>query len=98
MTFQEQTTLSSIDWRFIEEYLPRYYSREDVLLSDILLRYLENEDITEEDSRIIEECFHADKQKVLLQLTELENKLMTEAMGNYEQKNQMPYKKLDPVT
>ena len=30
-------------WSFIEQYLPDYYSRDDVLHSDILTRYLEGE-------------------------------------------------------
>lgn len=32
-------------WSFIETYLPDYSRRDDVLMSDILARFLDNEEI-----------------------------------------------------
>lgn len=92
MRVQESGLLSSKDWRFIEEHLPHYYSRDDVLLSDILFRYIDGEVTSKEDSQMIEKDFHADKQKVLIMLTELEKKLMVEAMENFRAKELNAYK------
>ncbi|TBX68731.1 hypothetical protein EZL74_08020 [Flavobacterium silvisoli] len=41
-------------WNFIEKYYPLYYSCDEVLLSDILSRKLNGEEISEEDERYIE--------------------------------------------
>ncbi len=35
-------------WSFIETYLPDYSKWDDVLMSDILARFLDNEEIAEE--------------------------------------------------
>lgn len=86
MEFQESDIRSTKDWRFIEEHLPRYYSRDDVLMCDILLRYIEQEDMAWEDIQMIEENFHANRQEVFTILTELENKLMVEALENFQVK------------
>lgn len=36
-------------WNFIAEYLPDYYSRSDVLRSDILFRFLDDDELWESD-------------------------------------------------
>ena len=45
-------------WDFIEMYLPNYYTRDDVLRSDILYRFLDNEDVNVEDKKWIDENFN----------------------------------------
>ena len=37
----------NILWHFIEEYLPNYSSRDDVLLDDILTRFIEDDGVDE---------------------------------------------------
>ncbi|MBR0502147.1 MAG: hypothetical protein IJJ77_02770 [Paludibacteraceae bacterium] len=37
----------NILWQFIEEYLPNYSSRDDVLLDDILTRFIEDDGVDE---------------------------------------------------
>ena len=36
-------------WDFVMDYLPNYSSRDDVLKSDIFQRYIDGEDVCEED-------------------------------------------------
>lgn len=44
-------------WRFIEAYLPNYYSRDDVLLSDILYRYITSDEESCEDVQMIKKAY-----------------------------------------
>ena len=37
-------------WRFIEENLPNYHGRDDVLHNDIVSRYVNGEDMDDEDA------------------------------------------------
>lgn len=68
-------------WDFIAEYLPNYESRDDVLLSDILSRVLNNEYVENVDLIYISEiCDIKDARKLHL---ELDKSLMTEAMEAY---------------
>ena len=41
-------------WDTVAEYLPHYHTRNDVLLSDILVRYIEDEEVCESDLKMIE--------------------------------------------
>lgn len=74
--------LSSTDWRFITENLPRYSSRDDVLMCDILLRFIEGEDVAQDDLEMIADAYNSDKQEVSKALQELETRLMNEARAN----------------
>lgn len=66
-------------WPFIVKYLPNYYSRNDVLHSDIFCKFVNNEEISKEDVIwISEQCNVKDVWKSFL---ELDKKLMCEAMG-----------------
>lgn len=69
-------------WRFIETYLPNYYSRDDVLLSDILCRYIEHEDISLEDKQRIEATYK-DRKSLIEDYIHLEKELFGEALENY---------------
>ena len=69
--------------QFIEEYLPDYYHRDDVLRSDILCRYLDNEDVDESDLQWIYQEFGSDKTKVQDALERLDMKLAHEALQNW---------------
>ena len=70
-------------WEFIEEHLPGYSWRNDVLESDILCRYVSDEDVWEEDMKWINQYYGGDKQKVAQVLIELEAKFAIEALDAY---------------
>lgn len=64
-------------WAFIEKYYPKYYSCDNVLLSDILTRKLDDEEICEEDEEYIKDW------DVRKELFELDKELLCEAFENY---------------
>ena len=70
-------------WRFIEENLPNYSSRDDVLLDDILLRYIEGDDVSEEDLEWIEAEFHNDNRLIKEEIIRLETGFMNESLQAY---------------
>jgi hypothetical protein len=70
-------------WSFISEYLPGYSWRDDVLESDILCRYVSDEDVGEEDMKWIDQYYGGDKQLVAQALIELEAKFAKEALDAY---------------
>lgn len=70
-------------WRFIEEYLPNYSSRDDVLLDDILTRFIEDDDVHEDDIVWIEAEFGCDKNLVKEELAQLETRFAQEALSMY---------------
>ena len=54
-------------WQVIENYLPKYDSRDDVLENDILSRYTTDQEVCKSDLQWIKESFE-DPQKVLNEL------------------------------
>jgi hypothetical protein len=75
---QEEEDETKFDyWAFIEKYHPNYYSCDDVLLSDILTRKLNGEEICEEDKEYIKDW------EVRKELFELDKRLLCEAFENY---------------
>ena len=68
---------------FIEKFLPDYYHDDDVLRSDILCRYLDNEDVDESDLQWIYREFGSDKAKVQDALERLDMELAHEALLNW---------------
>ena len=70
-------------WSFIEEYLPNYSSRDDVLCDDILFRFITNDEVCEEDLAWIANDFNSDKKLVKDELVRLETKFAEEALGAY---------------
>jgi hypothetical protein len=64
-------------WPFIEANYPNYYTCNNILLSDILTRKLENEQISQKDEEMIKGWNF--KQELL----ELDKKIMAIAMENY---------------
>ena len=70
-------------WQFIEEFLPDYYHRDDVLRSDILCRYIDNEEVDECDLQWIYHEFGSDKRKVQDALKHLDMELAYEALINW---------------
>lgn len=73
-------------WRFIEEYLPNYSNRDDVLQDDILLRFIEGDDVCEEDMEWVEKEFQSDKKEITNELVRLESRFMAEALQAYYDK------------
>lgn len=67
-------------WSFIGEYLPNYYSRQDVFKSGILFRFLEGDEIIESDMKWIEEEFGGDVQRVGQECRRLDTVLFSEAL------------------
>lgn len=62
------------------EYLPYYHQRDDVLLSDILVRYIDDEEVYESDLKMIELEYGSEKQAVKEALFRLDSQLIIEAM------------------
>lgn len=75
----------NVFWQFIEDYLPNYSSRDDVLWDDILSRFLEDDEVCESDMRIIEEVFNGNKKQIKEELALLETKFAQEALMEYYQ-------------
>lgn len=69
--------------QFIEEYLPDYYHRDDVLHLDIYSRYIDNEDLDENDLQWIYQAFGSDKKKVEEEIDRLEMLFAYEALMNW---------------
>ncbi|MBQ3629315.1 MAG: 6-phospho-beta-glucosidase [Bacteroidaceae bacterium] len=73
-------------WNFIAEWLPGYYSRNDVLESDILTRYVSDEEVWDKDLEWINQYHRGDKQLVLERLIDLETNFAKEALSAYYEK------------
>ena len=69
--------------QFIEEYLPDYYHRDDVLHLDIYSRYIDNEEVNENDLQWIYQDFGSDKKKVEEEINRLEMQFAYEALMNW---------------
>lgn len=72
-------TPNQINWSFIEQYYPNYYSSNEILLSDILSRKLEGQEIEPKDEEMI---LGWNVEEVL---TSLNQKIYNKAMQNYLQ-------------
>lgn len=70
-------------WNFISDYLPDYYTNDNVLLSDILYRYVTGDDIDREDMEMIKAEYGDDRETVCKYLCELDKSLMAEAIDAY---------------
>ena len=64
-------------WAFIYKYYPKYHQCNSVLLSDILTRKLEGEEISEEDEEYIKDW------DVRNELFEVDKELLCKAFENY---------------
>lgn len=72
-------------WQFIEDYLPNYSSRDDVLWDDILTRFIEDDEICVNDKKTIEQEFNGNKELVKEEIAKLESKFAQEALNEYFQ-------------
>lgn len=70
-------------WRFIESFLPNYSSRDDVLRDDILYRYIDGDDICDEDYKWILHEFDGDKELIKEELVRLEIGFIEESLKAY---------------
>ena len=66
-------------WDVVSDNLPNYHRRDDVLESDILTRYLDGDEVNDDDLGWIANSFSGDGE-VLLCLQELDTKLYSEAL------------------
>lgn len=69
-------------WRFVEEWHPKYCSDDRVLVCDILFRYLEKEDVNEDDKRWIAKEFNS-REEIVHELKRLEKDLFSESLDIY---------------
>ncbi|MBQ8222545.1 MAG: 6-phospho-beta-glucosidase [Bacteroidales bacterium] len=69
-------------WEFIAEYLPYYSSDDRVLWSDILSRYLNGEEVSDEDLRCIYTSFK-NREEVVEELIRTDLVLFEEAINAY---------------
>lgn len=67
-------------WSFISEYLPNYYSREDVLNSGVLFRFLEGDEISENDLEWIKEEYGGNVQRVRQECQRLDTLFFAESL------------------
>lgn len=65
-------------WLFIESNLPNYSSRDDILHYDILFRYIDDDDVCDEDMEWIENDYKCDKDLIEKELIRLETKFINE--------------------
>ena len=70
-------------WRFIENYLPNYSSRDKILRNDILFRYLDDDDVCDEDMQWIQAEFNGYKHLVKEELIKQEKGFFEEALKVY---------------
>ncbi|MBR6848475.1 MAG: hypothetical protein IKM74_10150 [Bacteroidales bacterium] len=75
-------------WSFIGEYLPNYYSRNDVLRSGVLFRFLEGDEIAESDRKWIDEEFGGDLMRVKQECLRLDKQFFVESLQAFY--DQMP--------
>lgn len=69
-------------WHFIERHLPNYYSNDLVLRSDILWRYVKDDDVCDDDIEwIMAEC--KDKNGALAEVARIDTLLFCDAIKAY---------------
>lgn len=64
-------------WEFIESYYPNYYSSNEILLSDILYRKLNGEEIFETDEKMIKDW------DIRIESSNLDKEILEKALKNY---------------
>ncbi len=70
-------------WAFVQSFMPNYSSRDEVLEDDMLIKYLEGEDLDEDDLQLIKDEYDNDREKVKERVIELESKFAKEAIEAY---------------
>lgn len=70
-------------WHFVENNLPDYHHRDDVLADDILFRYLDGDDVDVDDLEWIARDFGNDREKVRQYLVDQESRFAREALEAY---------------
>ena len=71
----------SMYWPFIEKNLPNYYRRDDVLYSDILMRYLSDEEVCETDLKWIRML--GSREAVVVEFIQMETLLFRCALESF---------------
>lgn len=76
-------------WDFIMKFLPDYTHRDDVLESDIFTRYLDGEDVIEEDIHFYNFRTRS-RESIEQELYQLDTELFIEAYENFASLNDIP--------
>lgn len=74
-------------WDLIEEYLPDFEERDDILFDDLLFRFIHNEEVSESDLPMLKEL--AKKELLGKVFFALEKHLLNEAFDAYFEKELM---------
>ena len=67
-------------WDFIERFLPDYYHRDDILHYDIYSRYVDGEELSEDDAEWIAADFGTDRERVRETIEQMEKDFAYEAL------------------
>ena len=70
-------------WKFIGEYLPNYYSRSDVLRSDILFRFIDQQTIDEHDLEWISREYNNDTSLIAKDCLLMEMQFLSESLEEF---------------
>lgn len=74
-------------WEFIENHHPDYHHSNEILLSDILQRYLDGEDVSKEDILMMREMFPVmSKSAISDRLKIINHDIMFDAIINFQNK------------
>lgn len=80
MIKMNQTMEYNSVWSFIEKHLPNYYQRDDVLKSDILFRFINGDDVDDEDKVWIRQDYNNDINLITQDCILLEYRLFQESL------------------
>ena len=76
-------------WNFIETFLPDYHHRDDVMFNDIVSRFVNHEEIEDDDYGLMESFFGLDHDQAERWLEDDTKRLFLEAVASAYDKGQI---------